>query len=136
MAQNIEVAQFLRAGEQRLTAAEILYREQVYLDSMYLAGYAVECSMKAFVLGNVPRGKRKKFERDYFRGATSHNFEYLRGLSKEQGIDFPFLVEEGLRRISSWSTDLRYETTRKSSKEAKHYLDAARNILEWSRRSV
>jgi hypothetical protein len=44
----IEIPDFWRAALQRLAAAEFLLdSEQFRLEAMYLAGYAVECAMKA-----------------------------------------------------------------------------------------
>ena len=41
---------FQRAEGQRLTTAEFLLENGYNLDATYLAGYAVECSLKALIL--------------------------------------------------------------------------------------
>jgi hypothetical protein len=60
-----------------LTSASVLWSNQLYLDSMYLAGYTFECALKALILSRVPIRQRPEFLREYFHGAVAHNYEYL-----------------------------------------------------------
>ena len=55
-----EVQRFMRAASQRYTAAELLLREGLNLEAMYLAGYVVECSLKALILAHTPQRRRKQ----------------------------------------------------------------------------
>lgn len=41
---------FQRAAGQRFTTAEFLLRHRYALDAMYLAGYTIECTLKALIL--------------------------------------------------------------------------------------
>jgi HEPN domain-containing protein len=50
-----QIRLFERIAEQRLAAAELLLEHQFYLDAVYLAGYTVECSLKALILRWTPR---------------------------------------------------------------------------------
>ncbi len=45
--------------------------------SMYLAGYAVECMLKAVLLNAHPKRKQQKVFME-FRGQKAHNFDWLR----------------------------------------------------------
>jgi hypothetical protein len=54
----IDVRKWLRAAQQRFTAAEVLSRNQLHLDAIYLAGYSAECTMKAVLLSRVPEQNR------------------------------------------------------------------------------
>jgi len=74
------VKKFFKAGLQRLNAAEALYDiGGLELDALYLGGYAIECSMKAMILKNVPHSKRQQFLK-HFSGQTAHDIEFLKHL--------------------------------------------------------
>ena len=78
--------------------ASTLRREQRLLAAIYMAGYAVECGLKALL---QRRGKR--FPRS---GAEGH---HLRGLWEATGLKLDDV--RGYRRLfmDFWTTDLRYE---------------------------
>lgn len=57
---------FLKVAEQRLNAAEVLFDADLTLDAQYVAGYAVECSLKAVILGRCSRGETRGFLRTCF----------------------------------------------------------------------
>jgi HEPN domain-containing protein len=131
-----EVRRFLRAARQRLTSASILFEHDMFLDCMYLAGYAVECALKSMILANVPLRSRRRYEATYFRGAVAHDFEYLNALLRKRRVVVPVATAHELRRITAWSTDLRYEVGQRPSREAQRYVNSARQILAWAERSV
>lgn len=130
--QDSQIRKLLKAGKQRFLSAEILFRNDRFLDAMYLAGYAPECALKALLLTNVPVGQRKSFVADRFRSAKAHDFEYLKALLKDRGINIPVPVAEELVQIGTWSTDLRYETGLGSIREAESFLRAAKTVVEWA----
>jgi HEPN domain-containing protein len=131
-----DVNKLLRAARQRLTSATILRNQAMYLDSMYIAGYAPECALKALILANVVGRQRAAYQREHFRGAIAHDFEYLRALLRRRRVQIPLHVARSLRRIASWSTNLRYEVGLKRAAEADQFLAAAREIVEWVERSL
>ena len=49
-----QVLRFVKAAAARLSAADVLLDNSKYLDATYLAGYVVECSLKALLLSYVP----------------------------------------------------------------------------------
>jgi HEPN domain-containing protein len=131
-----QVNKLLRAADQRLTAAGVLFQNDMFLESMYLAGYVPECGLKAVILSRVPVKDRIKYQRRHFRGASAHRYEYLKRLLRELGVGILLPVARSLRIIESWSTDLRYEVGRKSPEEAGEFLSAARVVRDWVRRSL
>ena len=131
-----DVNKFLRAADQRLTSADLLYDHDLYLDSMYLAGYAPECALKALILARIPRKARRQYVKDHFRGRLAHNLEHLKDVLQKCGVPMPPAESKFLRRIASWSTDLRYEVGRKKPREAREFLDAAKALRDWARRSL
>ena len=132
-----EVNKWLRAAAQRLAAARILFHDDRYLDCMYLAGYAPECALKALILSRVHRHTREKFIQDHFRGAYTHNYEYLKGiLKKNWTIGIPPEISRMFQQIATWSTDLRYEVKLRERREAQEFLKSAETILNWVERSL
>jgi HEPN domain-containing protein len=131
-----DVSKFLRASKQRLTSAEVLYKNGVYLDCVYLAGYSIECALKSAILSQVPLRNHREFIQEHFRGAIAHDYEYLKKLLKDRGFSIPADVTEMFCRVSSWSTDLRYEVGLRNPEETESFLNAAAKILKWVEGSV
>jgi hypothetical protein len=131
-----DVTNYLRAAEQRLTSAEVLYKNDLYLDCIYIGGYVVECALKALILARIPKNNRLSYELDYFRGSVAHDYEYLKGLLNKQGIVKPREVIKPFQKIATWSTDLRYEVGRGNPKEADAFLISVKVILDWVKRSI
>ncbi len=127
---------FRRAAWQRLEAAEFLIGSEAYaLDAVYLAGYAVECAIKAIIINRTPKKQRPALA-ESFRGSIAHNFEYLKALLSKRKCRIPPDVIEGMRPIMWWSTDLRYQVGKVDYNEATAALKAAKCVLEWMERSL
>ena len=74
---------FQRAARQRLSTAEFLLGNRYNLDAMYLAGYAVECTLKALILDATPTGHRAETLRMISSGKKMHDTEVLGGILKD-----------------------------------------------------
>lgn len=135
MAQQALVLKFLRAAKQRLTSAELLLAAGMGLDATYLAGYAVECSLKALLLARTPRRAWHSVERA-FQGKGGHNLERLKALLERRGVSFETQLVQHLRIVSTWNTDLRYEVGKIPEVDAQRFVDAVREILKWSQRTA
>ncbi len=132
-----QVMRFLRAAEQRLAAADLLLDNSKFLDGMYLAGYVVECSLKALVLSYIRVPERPEFLREHFRGQRAHDFEHLATLLLRNGVNIPKPLRLSVVRANDiWSTDLRYETGHGKVADSKFLRDAGEKILAWVQRSV
>ena len=127
---DMDVDKLVRAAGQRLTSAQVLYDNSLYLDSTYLAGYSAECSLKAVILARTPPRRRQQF-----KGRKAHDYEHLRYLLRQRNVDMS-PISAALRKIASWSTDLRYEVGRGDADTADEFLAAATAILAWARRSL
>jgi hypothetical protein len=132
-----DVRKFLRAAELRLKAAEFLFEHGFHLDSMYLGGYAVECGLKALILRRTPLGMYDATYAAITTGRVAHNFGFLRARLQRSPVNcsVPDAIGRSFRSVSSWSSDLRYETAALDAEEAREFLDATRGILSWSMRS-
>jgi hypothetical protein len=103
---------FLRAAKQRLHTAEFLLKNAYNLDAMYLAGYTIECALKALILERTPRRDKKSTLNAITSGSVMHSPEKLAEVLKELGPPIPSGLILRVRK-SRWSTNLRYDARRK-----------------------
>ncbi len=129
-----EVQKLKRAAGQRLTAAGLLLG-RANLDAIYLAGYVVECALKALLLARTPHRHREQLRETFFRGAGGHNLEGIKESLKERGCPMP-REEAILFRKIAWSPALRYEVGHRPDEEAQAALMHAAAILKWVERSI
>jgi hypothetical protein len=135
---GLEVKRFHRAATQRLTAAELLFEHEFYLESNYLAGYGVECALKCLILKRTPRGEFSDMLRKVTQvGAKGHDFEYLKDILKRSPISctLPRDLRGAFLTVASWSADLRYEVGQVKLRDARRFLEAAQQIYVWTERS-
>ena len=127
-----EARRFYQSAFQRLEDAEFLLAEGRTTAAVYLAGYAVECMLKALLLNTVAEPRRKAVL-DSFRGARAHDYGWLRTQYYDSGgARFPPETLRAFNRVGTWSTDLRYQAGRIKLAEARDFVQAARNILAWA----
>jgi len=141
--QEKQIRRFRRAADQRLTTAEFLLKHGFDHDAVYLAGYTVECALKALVLRWTPRGEfLTVWGRLTQVGAKGHDFEYLKDILKERRsgrnkTDRAVLATLAvqLKQVATWSTDLRYQVGSLKPKEARQFVGAVRTIRDACARS-
>jgi hypothetical protein len=124
---------FYRAAHQRFEDAEILLERDRLTGAFYLAGYGVECILKALILSSIDDPKRRTKVDRSFKGRAGHDLaELLRLVFKESGRSVPGSVSQSLTMIMTWTTDLRYEASLKSRKEAVAFRDAVAEVIRWA----
>jgi hypothetical protein len=97
-----------------------------------LAGYAVECVLKALILEATPRGRRRDVS-DSFRGAKGHDFDWLRAeYSKAGGSSNPAEIVRAFDVVNRWTIVLRYEARTAGLQEATAFIRAVRQIVAWA----
>jgi len=136
--QEKQIRLFRRAADQRLTTAEFLLKHGFDLDAVYLAGYTVECALKALILRwTPPRDFEDVLAKVTEAGARGHDFEYLKGLLKERrrartrtDREVLGVLATLLKAVGSWSTDLRYQVGTLKPKEARQFLEATKAIRD------
>ena len=127
-----EVIRFLRAGMQRLNAAEVLLRESLFRDATYLGGYVIECSLKSLVLTRVAVSDREQFTADRFHGRRAHDYTLLVDILIKQGQTMPAEIRHAIRLSGGlWTVDLRYTPGRGRADEAEAVLAHGRLVLRW-----
>lgn len=126
---------FLNVALQRFEDAQILLRNNRSTGALYLAGYAVECALKALLLANCPTSEHRAII-DSFRGKIGHNLESLKHKLQTRGVHFPSEVAKSLRRVGSWSPELRYVAGRQNLKETQAFVEATVQVIQWVERSL
>jgi HEPN domain len=127
-----EAQRFYRAAQHRLLDAQFLFSGERNTAAVYLAGYAVECMLKALHLSNLAP-KARKDTMASFRGTRAHDFEWLKTkYFKSGGPRFPKDVVGAFSLVSTWDTDLRYQEFMVAPGEAEVFLKAAETILGWA----
>jgi HEPN domain-containing protein len=126
---SIEARLYYRCAFQRFEDAQILLRAAHTTDAVYLAGYSVECILKAILLEQRSPATRADLL-TLFRGNRAHDYEWLRARYLEDGgARFPRDLTAAFTLVSAWSTDMRYLPRTLRAGEAKEFLAAAESIL-------
>ena len=129
-----DARRFYLAGGRRKDDGRNLARfDQSYRGAAYLAGYAIECMLKALII--VQSGRRKHEVIAEFRGSKAHNFDHLRFLYFSYGgAKLPMKVTEAFVLVKSqgWSPDWRYEPAFLPFEELEAFLDAVDRIYNWA----
>jgi hypothetical protein len=98
---------------------------------VYLAGYSVECILKALILHCTPEKQHEAVESD-FRGQRAHQFEWLRQRYAQTNAP-PLSVDlsKSLTFVRTWETSLRYTPGMGNRRDAERFLKEARKIVDW-----
>ncbi len=126
-----EPRRFYRAAEHRFEEAQFLFNQGSYTTAaVYLAGYAVECMLKALILAREPASQHHATLAT-FRGQLAHNFEWLRQRVAQRSITFPKAVTQALTGVTGWTTHLRYDPGTMRREDAEAFLKAANVVILW-----
>jgi HEPN domain-containing protein len=132
MPQNKHARQFYRAAEQRWEDAEFLLESERTTAAVYLAGYCVECMLKALILSQAPSDEKENVL-NTFRGSVAHKYDWLRFMYKEYGgAGLPKEILEAFRIVEDWGTDLRYQPGTIPADDAEEFLAAVRRVRTWA----
>lgn len=132
--------QFQTLSKLRQAEAKALFKAKLFHGAYYLAGYSVECALKACIAKKMK--KHDVPDRQLVNDSYTHNLRTLlelSGLAAEMGKEVTSRTATGLNWVvvKDWSEHSRYVSTR-SSVEAKDMLTAiSRNstgVLSWVRK--
>src|SRR5436309_2268465 len=94
---------YYRCALQRYEEAAVLFKADYTTGAVYLAGYGIECILKALVLMAVPAGDRSDMLKS-FRGSKAHEYEWLRSLYLTNGgARFPREITQHFTLVNDWS---------------------------------
>ena len=109
-----------------LTDARFLFKHGRWHGAVYLAGYAIECKLKAAVcqyLGveELPESFR------------THDIRFLiRSAGLTETVNSDEVIQARFRRIDSmWRTEIRYAGKPYGKQEAEVFLDNVRRVVQW-----
>jgi hypothetical protein len=123
---------FLGAGAARLQEADILRANLRSVGAIYLAGYAVECVLKALILALVDEHEQRQIIAQ-FRGNKAHDFGWLRMLYRENGgANFPKEVVDAFTIVNAWRVDLRYNPRKEYPGDTRAFFRAVDVVLKWA----
>lgn len=142
---NPDVQKYARVAKQRLDEAKLINdRLQLWSAAQYLAGYSVECMLKALILVNTPRSKRPAPGRDtinWMKESFGHDLNKLHAGLRSRRVKIPAavlgeLVFLGSDAESKWSPEDRYEPGPGNPKEAARFLKAVEAVVRWADRGM
>ncbi len=122
---------WLAVAKERGTDAEAIYKySSATVGTVYMAGYAIECSLKALL--------QKRSIPFPARGHQGHNLQALWKASGFQLSDLKDHKGSQTFYLEHWSTDLRYEVslTGNLGLEVKELLAGAKQLTGWIQNQV
>ena len=129
---------FQRLADERLSEANLLLAARKWAGAYYLAGYAVECALKACILARIEREGTIFEDKKFSEKCWTHSIETLLELSalKDEFSVWvktnPF-TEANSKVVCNWSETTRYEFTPQS--EAEELIEAIEHpnhgVLQW-----
>ncbi len=133
-------SQLRQLAEERLADATVLLDQSRWSAAYYLAGYAIECGLKACIMRRVEEKGVIFEEKKFSEQCWTHEFEVLLRLA-DLSITFVgdrksnFSLGGNWDKIQKWSESSRYQLTEEAA--AKNLYDAISNrpngVMEWIR---
>ncbi len=123
------IKRFCRVADRRLEEAAVLRELGYNSGAVYLAGYSVECMLKALALAQIPQSEHDEAIQD-FRSGSGHDFESLRGRYLNR-LHFPVEVSRAFSSARTWSTDLRYDDRSLRNGPTDKFLNDVQSIVQW-----
>jgi HEPN domain-containing protein len=138
MPRSMDSRLYYRAALQRFEDAEFLLEGNRTTGAVYLAGYSVECILKALILSGVPEKRNAEMvaliSGKSGQGARPHDFEWLKwqyeDLPRRRGVLGE--ISKEFARVNSWSTAMRYMPGTAPHRDAREFLRAAKRIIDWA----
>jgi HEPN domain-containing protein len=128
--------QLRQLAEDRILDAELLLAGGRWAGAYYMAGYAVECGLKACIMAHVEANGAIFQDKKFSEKCWTHDFEDLIDLANlEQILDADTAANANWIKAYDWNEASRYE--QKSQLEAQTLYDAIANnpdgVLAWIR---
>ncbi len=114
------------SSRRMLTDARFLFKHGRWHGSVYLAGYAVECKLKAAVCQHLGvEGLPERF--------WTHDLQFLiRSTGLAKAVNDDETIRACFRRIDSiWRVEIRYTGKPYGKQEADGFLNDVRRVIQW-----
>lgn len=128
---------FQKIARMRLEEAESLMKTGNCSGAYYLAGYTVECALKACIAKNTkdfdfppkPQIVRDIYVHDLVKLVKAAGLEDILNEARQNDQD----LDENWKTVEDWSEESRYEIFKKSKTEAllKAISDKSHGVLQW-----
>ena len=139
------VSQLKKAAKHRMDDAEALFRESRWRGSMYMAGYSIECRLKAKLmdmfgclnLGELEVELQNRGILALKATIYSHNLLTLlrlTGSRERMSLDEPLWDQFIL--VNSWIPGWRYSSDLSHVAEASEFLGAVKDVSRWIENNV
>jgi hypothetical protein len=126
-----DARRFYQAARQRFEDSGFLLEAGRTTGAIYLAGYSVECMLKALILSNLSVRSRNATLQQ-FRGTKAHEYNWLRRKYLQNGGQpFPAAISKAFALVNTWAVELRYEPGASKYEDAVAFMDGAEAILVW-----
>jgi len=118
--------QWRHLSNQRLADAEVLLasRKRRYNGAVYLAGYSIECALKAAI---CVQKNLTQLPEEY----KIHDFNELLAAT---GSILPSPLVRKFEIINTWSVNIRYQTRAWNAQEARELIDSVKEVKGWLER--
>src|SRR5207248_3240882 len=132
---------YYRVAKQRLDEAKLILEGlKLAAAAEYLAGYAVECILKALLVALVPESELPQNWKgivEWLKEDVGHDLKKLREEIRERGLSLPKAEIASLDFIAEgWKPESRYTPGSGDLIHAKRFLVAVETILQWADRSI
>jgi hypothetical protein len=132
------VTKFRRAARQRLATGKFLVENEFNLDGIYIAGYAVECALKALILQRTPDARFDEIYNLISSGKKAHDFEFLKNTFRTKPVSgvIPQELRDHFLEVRDWTTDWRYTTFAVVDQVAQAFIESTQQIFDWMERNL
>ena len=123
---------FYRCARQRFDESKVLRKADQTTGAVYLAGYGIECMLKALILNLLPEMKQGEAILE-FRGSQAHDYHWLRKkYIQKGGSQISNELKHGFTLVFAWSTEMRYVPGTMKDTEADAFLKIAEDFFQWA----
>lgn len=139
------VTEQAKSAVHRLADAEALFENERYRGAIYLAGYAVECILKAKLMAKYECRTLAELERELVRRnlvpknwtAFTHQLIALTALTGAMArLRKNVSLWQQFGQVSTWLPAWRYNTVAPTREYAATFLDAVRGVKQWVENNV
>jgi hypothetical protein len=129
---------FQKLAECRIKDAKALLKQKRWDAAYYLAGYAVECALKACIIRRVLRPDEWFPSPDFSKRCFTHNLDTLRTLANlDPSLEGDGDLSENWNTVNDWNEEKRYEISQ-TEVSVKDFLqaitDKKHGVLTWLRK--
>ena len=121
---------YYRCADRRRVEASILIKAAQPTGAVYLAGYVVECMLKAINIETQPESLQGSRIEELRR--IGHDLTRLLELyRRESGSAPPNEIARAFTLVRDWSVEIRYDPKEVKSAEASRFLKAVDEVSQW-----